>query len=157
MKILKKSVLMLAVLLIVVQMPIAAMAHSGGHKHNRKTYETAHSLCDTAGCDAEGTHQHGNRYYSGHSMGDGHDYHEVCSLEDCTLSGVHQHDREYYFEHSLDDGHDYHAVCNVEGCTEVSKHEHESNTSYSGSGHHIFNHGHSGYHHFCMMQKSISF
>ena len=157
MKILKKSVLMLAVLLIVVQMPITAVAHGGGHTHNRRTYETAHGLCNTAGCDAEGTHRHGNRYYSGHSMGDGHDYHEVCGVEACTLSGVHQHDDEYYFEHSLEDGHDYHTVCNVEGCTEISKHEHASNTSSSGNGHHKSDYGHRAYHHFCMIQKPINF
>ena len=85
-------VLMVVALLIVGQMPVTAMAYGTNNEHSRKTNETVRSLCNTVGCNEAGEHQHGSRYYYGHSMDDDHDYHAVCNVKECAEITKHEHE-----------------------------------------------------------------
>lgn len=99
----KKKVLILlsVVTLVMATLPVFAFAHG----HNRGT---SYALCSTQGCNTVGIHKHGGTYYSGHSIGDGHDYHQVCSVQGCTKTVNHMHDGVTCFPHNNVGGQSYH-------------------------------------------------
>lgn len=98
------ATLMVAVLALTL-LPTTAFAH--GHSGSSKG--TSYALCSTTGCNTAGIHKHGNTYYAGHSLGDGHDYHQACTVQDCTKTNNHDHDGVTCFPHSNADGHSYHS------------------------------------------------
>ena len=92
-------------LLVLVAFPTTAFAHghNGGGSQN-----TRYSVCTVENCNTTGVHKHGNAYYAGHYLNDGHEHHEVCPVQGCTKTAAHDHDGTTYFGHHNEDGHTYH-------------------------------------------------
>ena len=102
----KKIIAILAVVaLILVALPVSALAH--GHGSN-STRSPSYSICTKEDCNITCAHKHEGLYYAGHSLNDGHEHHVVCSVRDCTKTATHTHDGSTYFGHHTEDGHTYH-------------------------------------------------
>lgn len=65
-------------------------------------------LCTVENCQRTTAHEHNNRTYAGHYIGDGHDSHLACDLENCQKTGSHYHDGQVHLPHNDKDGHSYH-------------------------------------------------
>jgi len=94
------------VVLTLTTLPMMVFAH--GHNAGGSS-NTRYSPCNVESCNITGVHQHGNAYYSGHSLNDGHKNHEVCPVvQGCAKTDAHTHDESVYFAHHNGDGHAYH-------------------------------------------------
>lgn len=79
----KKTIAALALSAVMLTaMPLTVFAH--GHSHGTDSSAACNSLCSVENCNETGNHQHDGVTYSGHYIGDGHDYHQACTTEGCT-------------------------------------------------------------------------
>lgn len=86
----KKTIAALALSAVMLTaMPLTVFAH--GHSHGTDSSAACNSLCSVENCNETGNHQHDGVTYSGHYIGDGHDYHQACTTEGCTRTGCHEH------------------------------------------------------------------
>lgn len=102
----KIAAILMSAVLVVTLLPTVASAH--GHSGSSGTSKT-YTLCNTENCNTTGLHKHGNTYYTGHTLTDGHDYHEVCTVQGCTKTANHEHNGVTCLPHSSGDGHSYHS------------------------------------------------
>lgn len=134
----KKLVPALALVVLAVMLfPTQVFAHGHGHGGGgggRNGTASERTLCSVEDCHISYTHLHGDTYYWGHSLNDGHDYHSLCEVDGCIRTTVHEHDDVTCFPHYYGDGHDYHGTCTVEGCTRTCLHEHDGVTCFPHNG-----------------------
>lgn len=102
--------------LLLTVLPITALAH--GHSRGTSATGAAYTLCPVENCNTVGNHRHDRAIYSGHYIGDGHDYHNLCSVKNCYKTGSHSHNGTICLPHYSSDGHSYH------------------NAGHKGGGHH---------------------
>lgn len=112
----KKAVLFAMAALMVLQMPMVAMAHGhhgGGHHGCYRQNYAAPEQCNPPACCQLNPAVDGSYDLP------------MCGVEGCNHVAAHLHGNVYYCGHFDGDGCDYHQVCNVEGCLEVVEHEHD--------------------------------
>lgn len=105
----KKIIASLAVAMTMVTLLSTSVFAHGHHGNSKGLPSNTYTLCTVRGCNTTGTHKHGNTYYSGHNLNDGHNYHQVCSVYGCTKTTMHEHNGVTCFPHSNTDGHRYHS------------------------------------------------
>ena len=86
--------------LMLTALPMTSFAHGHGYR----SAGGSHSLCNVENCNTVGEHQHDGVSYSGHFIGDGHDYHQACPVEDCAQTGCHEHDGSTCLPHGNNAG-----------------------------------------------------
>lgn len=117
----KKTIAALALFAVMLTaMPLTVFAH--GHSHGTDSSAACNSLCSVENCNETWNHQHDGVTYSGHYIGDGHDYHQACTTEGCTRTGCHEHNGTVCLPHSGN------------GCNGASGSHH--NGSHHGGNHH---------------------
>ena len=57
-------------MLVLTALPITASAH--GHHRGNGAQNNSYSICTVENCNTSGIHCHGDTYYAGHYMNDGH-------------------------------------------------------------------------------------
>lgn len=104
----KKAVASLTVALLVLALsPMSAFSHGHGVQDNSARSRT-YTLCSVEECHITSIHNHGDTYYAGHKLDDGHNYHQICAVRGCAKTTNHEHDGVTCFPHHNDDGHSYH-------------------------------------------------
>jgi len=74
-----------------------ADGHSPGDKKPGQSQPHKHPTCGVKHCDQPNDHKHGDKWYGGHYIGDGHNWHKVCDIKDCNRQDVHKHGKTSYF------------------------------------------------------------
>lgn len=109
----KKAIISLAIsALLLISLPVTVFAH--GHSENGKASQS-YAVCAVENCNTVGYHKHNGTTYSGHFVGDGHNYHPICNVINCTETGSHEHNGTTCLPHNNADGHDYHGSSHRSG------------------------------------------
>lgn len=99
--VIKKAAAALAMSAIMLTaMPLTVFAHGHGHHGGNVSSVPVYSLCSVENCNTTGNHHHDGITYTGHYIGDGHDYHQACTVEGCVESGCHDHDGAVCLPHN---------------------------------------------------------
>lgn len=95
----KKTIAALALSAVMLTaMPLTVSAH--GHGYGADSSAACYSLCTVENCNTTGIHQHNAVTYTGHYIGDGHDYHQACNVQGCTQTGCHEHNGTVCLPHN---------------------------------------------------------
>lgn len=109
----KKVITILTVsALLLVALPVTVFAH--GHS-SKGTTSQSYAICTAENCNTVGEHEHNGTTYSGHFVGDGHNYHQTCNIKNCMKTGSHDHNGTTCLPHNNADGHSYHGSTHRSG------------------------------------------